>query len=140
MKVIIDTNRIIAALVKNGISREIILLGNIEFISPEFTIKEVRKYKEEILKKSKLNRNEFYQFFKIILSKITIVPKEEYANFIKEADEIIGSIDKGDVPFVALALTIPNDGIWTDDKDFDRQNRIRIWKTIDLIKIFENLL
>ncbi|MBS3060935.1 MAG: hypothetical protein J4432_05530 [DPANN group archaeon] len=33
----------------------------------------------------------------------------------------------------ALALSIDNDGLWTADKDFDKQNKIKVWKTKDLI-------
>lgn len=51
MKLIIDTNRIIAGLIKNGFSRKIILESAIEFFSPEITNEEILKYKEEILEK-----------------------------------------------------------------------------------------
>jgi predicted nucleic acid-binding protein len=54
MRVIVDTNRILAALIKNGSSREIITSDNIEFYSVDYVLKEVQKYKEEIIKKSEL--------------------------------------------------------------------------------------
>lgn len=51
-----------------------------------------------------------------------------------EADRLLGDVDKGDVPFIALALTIPNDGIWTENiHHFKKQNKINILTTKELV-------
>lgn len=42
-------------------------------------------------------------------------------------------IDPDDAPFLACALAICADGIWTEDAHFDRQDRVRVWKTSDLL-------
>lgn len=47
----------------------------------------------------------------------------------EEAKYIMDKIDKDDTPFIALALAVTNDGIWTDDKHFEKQSRIKVWKT-----------
>ena len=52
-----------------------------------------------------------------------------------EAKEIIGKIDEKDIQFVALALSIKNDGIWSNDKHFEKQNKIQIFKTANIINI-----
>jgi predicted nucleic acid-binding protein len=44
------------------------------------------------------------------------------------------NIDLNDSPILACALAIDNQGIWTEDKDFEKQNKIKIWKTADLKK------
>ena len=49
--------------------------------------------------------------------------------------ELISVIDEKDVPFIALALSIKNDGIWTNDKHFKKQKKIKIFTTQDLIKL-----
>ena len=72
-----------------------------------------------------------------MIEKINIVKIEKYKDYIKEADKIIGNIHKGDVPFIALALSVQNDGIWTDDKDFLNQNKIKIWKTEIILNLFD---
>ena len=33
-------------------------------------------------------------------------------------------IDRDDVMFIAAALAVENEGIWTDDKHFQRQKRL----------------
>ena len=47
MKLVIDTNSIISALIKNGISRRIIVSPAIQFITPDHTLKEISKYKKK---------------------------------------------------------------------------------------------
>lgn len=46
---------------------------------------------------------------------------------------IIGEIHKEDIPFIAVALSIKNDGIWSNDKHFKEQSEIKIYTTNDLI-------
>ena len=36
---------------------------------------------------------------------------------------------------IALALSVENDGIWSHDKHFEEQNKIRIWKTDVLLEL-----
>lgn len=44
-------------------------------------------------------------------------------------------IDLNDAPILSCALEIQNDGLWKEDKHFEKQNQVKIWKTKDLIKI-----
>ena len=78
MRLVIDTSSIISALIKNGISRRIIVSPAIQFITPDHSLKEISKYKELICKKAKINSNEFDIILNLLYEKITIVPKEEY--------------------------------------------------------------
>jgi len=135
MRIVIDTNIIISALIKDSLARLLILFGNLDLVSPEFTMDEVNKYKGIILDKSALSEEEFKELFLVILGRIEMISKFEYESYIKEAEEIIGAIDIKDVPFVACALVINSDGIWSEDRHFERQDRIRVFKTIDVLKI-----
>lgn len=69
---------------------------------------------------------------------VFFVPRQIYQNQLPEADALIGHRDKKDVPAVALALTIPNDGIWTSDKHFDQITQFRIWTSRKLLENWEN--
>ena len=70
MKFVIDTNRIIAALIKDSSCRAIILNNKYNFISPDFTSTEVNKYKDLILKKSGLSEKSFNVVMNMLLEKI----------------------------------------------------------------------
>jgi predicted nucleic acid-binding protein len=44
-------------------------------------------------------------------------------------------IDEDDTEFLALALSFQNDGIWSEDRDFQRQTAVRVWKTGELLDV-----
>lgn len=138
LRLILDTNRIISALISDkSIIRDILLSDKIEFYCPEHLIEEIEKYKGLIRKKSSLTEIEFYFTLYYLLKKVKVVKKEEFAEKLPEAKEIMKDIDIKDSEFLALAMTIPNDGIFSDDKHFDKIN-IKRWKVeyiLDWLKV-----
>lgn len=134
-RIVIDANRIIAALIKEGISRAIIFDSRFEFISPDYIIEELNNHKIEIMNKAKIDEKEFDVLLSILFEKITIFPKSEYGSFLDEAGKMIK--DWGDIPYLALALSASADGIWSDDKDFLEQDRIKIFSTRDVVGLGE---
>ncbi|MEM0493033.1 MAG: PIN domain-containing protein [Candidatus Thermoplasmatota archaeon] len=127
MKLVIDSNIVIASLIKDSLSRRIIFSSAIRFIAPDHTLKEITKYKKIICKKAKISSHEFDVLLHLIFEHITIVPKEEYEDFLDKAKTLIDDID--DVPFVALCLASNADGIWSDDTHFKTQKEITIYRT-----------
>ncbi len=135
MILIVDTNIIFSGLLRDSVTREMLIDCPFVLYVPETVLFEIRKYENEIIKRSGLTKREFETLFSLITENITIVEKEKYQTKITEADKLIGHIDKGDVPFVALALTIPNNGIWTENEvHFKKQNKVKIWTTSDILK------
>ena len=72
-----------------------------------------------------------------MFSNINLVADNKIIDHLDEADEIMGNIDKDDVSFIALALAFDNDGIWTDDAHFEKQDKIKILKTRDILELFK---
>jgi len=136
MKLIIDTSSIIAALIKNGISRRIIISPAIQFITPDHTLQEILKHEKIICKKAKLSSKEFKTLFNLIFENIKIIPKEDYKRFLKIAKTHIEDVD--DVPFIALYLASKADGIWSDDTHFKTHNKILVFRTKELALAFKN--
>ncbi len=136
MRLVIDTSSIISALIKNGISRRIIFSRAIQFITPDHTLNEISKYNELIRKKAKIKSNEFDIVFNLFFEKITIIPNEEYKEFINSAKAYIDDIE--DVPFIALCLTSKADGIWSDDTHFKTKKEITIYRTRELALAFKS--
>ncbi len=85
MKIVIDANRIIAAIIKDSTTRKILFDRDLEFIAPEYMISEIYKYRAEIQKKAKLTEQEFEVVLALIFENITIVPKSEYENLLRIA-------------------------------------------------------
>ena len=133
MRLVIDSNRIIAALIKNGPTRKIILSMNIEFCSPDHVIEEIRKHRAYIAKKSQLSEKEVEWLFALLMENVQIIPDEKVRQKMREAMQIMKNIDQDDAPILACALAIPNEGIWTEDRHFDRQTKVKIWRTADVL-------
>jgi predicted nucleic acid-binding protein len=81
--------------------------------------------------KANIDEKEFDLLLVLFFEKIALVAKEEYSSFMKEANSLI--LDKSDIPFIALALKARADGIWSDDSDFLKQNKIKIYTTKEMI-------
>ncbi len=135
MKIVVDTNRIIAALIKDGASRRILVEKGVKFISPDIIFDEIYKYEWEILEKANINHAEFEILLSLLINRITILSKEEYFNFLKESETLIEH--KGDVPFLAAAISQKADGIWSDDGHFNRQTKIKIFSTKEMLEFLK---
>ena len=70
MKVVLDTNILISALIRDSITRKLIIETNEELVYPESGIKEIKKNKDLIIKKSGLNEKEFDSIFNLLLEYI----------------------------------------------------------------------
>ncbi|TFG01290.1 MAG: PIN domain-containing protein [Promethearchaeota archaeon] len=133
MKLVVDTNIFFSGLIKDSITRKILLNPEYEFYVPDFFLYELKKYEQYLIKKTNLTKNEFKLVLDKLLDNIYLIPIKEYSEKLTKARNIIGDIDKKDIPFIAVALSIKNDGIWSNDKDFFKQSVIKIYTTNDLI-------
>lgn len=134
MRLVVNTNRIIAALIKDSFSRKIIMSGKFELVTPKFSRIEITNNKKEILEKTHLSETEFDTLLSLFFKKIYTVEDFIIKQKKNQARKIMDEIDPDDSPFIALAFSIKNDGIWSDDKHFSKQAEIKIWKTKDLSK------
>lgn len=133
MELVVDTNRIIAALIKDGLSRKIIISEKFPLYTVEFGAREVKKYKPLIKKKARISEQQFNFSMKHMMSKIAVLSEKEISKkSIDKAIKIVGKIDPDDVPFIALSIELGNKPIWSDDKHFKQQNRIKVFTTKEL--------
>lgn len=135
MRLVIDTNIIISSLISNSISRSLLMNSYFELIAPEYTYAEITKYGDLIKRKSKLTSEDLQYIMDMIFSRIAIYPQEEYADCYPLAKNIMQDIDPDDAPFLALAMKTKVDGIWSEDKGFKKQNRVNVYRTVELIDL-----
>jgi predicted nucleic acid-binding protein len=133
MRLVVDTSILISSLIKQSISREILLLPFMKFYLPEYALEEIEVHKHKISRLSGLSFDEIDILLNSLLDNISIIPAQTIQPYLEEAKSIIGKIDPGDTPFVALALAVENDGIWSNDKHFKGIKHIKVWKTSDLL-------
>src|SRR3989338_9191005 len=136
MKIVVDANIIIAAIIRDGKCREILTNSNFEFLSPDFVLEEIWKYKDYILERSSISENDFLFLIGTIFNNITLVAHEDYANKIKEAERIMKN-DIRDVPFAACYLALNCNGIWTNDSDYQGIKELELFSTKDLIDLIK---
>jgi len=135
MRLVVDTNRIVAALVKDSTSRKILFSDKIDFLTIEITGQEIEEHRQELLDKTRLTDERLNLALSFLFSRIFVVSDIVVESKMDEAKKIMDALDPDDTPFIALALAVENDGIWSDDKHFKQQNTIRIWETKDLLTL-----
>ena len=132
MRLVLDTNVLIASLIKDSVTRAILLLPDFEYLLPEFALEEITRHRPKITRLSGLPSEELDLLLSILLESVSIVPSERIVPHLAAAEKLIGASDPDDVPFVALALAEENDGIWSNDRAFEGLPGIRVWKTTEL--------
>jgi len=137
MRIIIDSNKIIAALIKDHTIRDIIFDEKFEFFAPSFIKSEITKYKKDITEKANLNEAELSILIEIIFSKICIIPYDKYSIFLPYFLDAI--IDEKDIPYLAACKSCSTEGIWTHDPHFKKQKNIKIFTNIDMINISNSI-
>ena len=132
-RLVLDTNIIISALIKDSTTRDIIFHLDVEMYFLPFSQNELKKYEEYILQKTKKSKEELHYILEKISERGIIVEEKIIVLKMPEAKKIMDGIDPDDTPFIAAALALHAD-IWSDDKHFEKQNMIKIWKTKDFLK------
>ena len=132
MKIVIDSNILFAALIKESTTRWIILFLEADFYFPEPLFEEVKKYKKLIEEKSGLNEAEFSQNLKKILEYVSIIPTEDLQKYLEEATKIMEKIDPKDSVVLAAALSVKDCIIWSSDKDLTGQVKAKTVSTKEL--------
>ena len=133
---VVEANIIFSALIKQSYNFKLLsVLGGlgIKLYSPEFVFEEIKKREEKILRFSKLNADELKFILDKLFKAIEIAPKSKYELFLDESKQIFSEHLK-DAPYFALALSL-NSPIWSDEKAFKKQSKVKIFSTSDLSKL-----
>mgnify|MGYP002761541269 CR=1 FL=1 len=135
MKLVIDANVVISALIADSKTRELIVTLEPDLLTPAFVHDEIGNYEDLIVEKSGMEPQRVQQFIDLLFQYIEVVPVDEFYPYIEQADAAIGETDPDDVLYVACALA-SDAGIWSDDSDFDEQDVVeRAELTIQQLKV-----
>ncbi len=74
MTIILDTNIVISALIRNSVVRKILLLPTLDFLLPEFAIEEIYHHKSKICKLSRIDKEELELPISLILQNVNVSP------------------------------------------------------------------
>ena len=133
MRIILDSNVLFSALIRDSTTRRLILEYDGLFLFPSYIFYELEKYKFELLKKSGMTKSDFEKILNILIAKVEIVPEEVLKNHKTEAIAIVKDIDLDDAVFIACALAYPESILWSDDKKLKKQNKVKIINSSEMI-------
>jgi predicted nucleic acid-binding protein len=74
MRLVLDTNILIAALIKDSITRRILLLPDLEFLLPAFALDELAKHRGKIVRFARLKGDELDLLLTLLLMSVTSFP------------------------------------------------------------------
>ena len=116
MKVVVDSNIIFSALLKspNRYCDTICLSGD-EFYTPKFMFVEIFKYKERIVRQSKMPEEEVLEMLYRLILNLRFFDETLIStrNFLR-AFQLVKDTDRNDLIFVALTFEIGGK-LWTSD-------------------------
>jgi len=132
MDLVVDANVLFSALIKESFSYNLLFSGKFHLFTPEYIFTELEKHKEGLMNKTERTTEEFYRLVETLKRRIVIVPLEELAPYVEEAEKL--TPDPDDMAYFALALKL-NCGIWSNDKKLKEQNKIEVYNTHELNKL-----
>ena len=118
--VVLDTNKIIAAILRPGRVRKNLLAQQCTFITPPHAWDEVEEHIVEIAREKKVAVEKLARLLARIKEEVVIevVPVEP---FVSMARGLAGGFDPDDWPFIALAAQY-GAPIWTNDRELIRHS------------------
>lgn len=137
MRIVIDSNVLFSALIRNSKTRKLILEYEGFFLFPEYIFTEMQNHKQELLDKSGMNKTDFDKLLFLILRRVIIVSNKALKSFKKESINIMKNIDIDDAVFIACALAYEDSIVWSDDKALKKQNTVKVLNTKEIVEILE---
>ncbi len=117
MKIVVDSNIIFSSLLKKGEAfRDIFFSDSYKLYSCNFSIIEIFKYKEKILKYSKIDEPELLDKLYKVLKHVTFINEKFIStDCFEKAYDLCSDIDEKDTLFIALTIELDS-VFWTGDK------------------------
>jgi len=137
LNIVVDTNVIIAALLRQGIVRELLFGYPGSFITPKSCIEEIWEHRD-VWGCGCCADDELREVVDLLADDVLVIAfGEVYSSKAKEASFLTD--DPDDIPVIALALAIDNDGLWTfNRKDFSKpalRSRVNVLSTSEVCRL-----
>lgn len=133
-RIVVDANIIIAALFGSQAIVIILTSQNYDFYAPKYIINEIKKHKEEICKEAGKLSEDFDTELNALLKFIILLDEAIYIEFMNRAEQLMEKRDIKDAIYIATALTVKANFIWSNDRDFRVQEAVSVKNTIEFIE------
>ena len=128
-----DANILFAALIRDNVSRRLLVSKKLVLYAPAFILEELEKYKDEIVQQTAKSAADFEAVMAMLRKRITLVPLKQLIQFLQKA-EIIAP-DEKDVAYIALALKLKVP-IWSNDRALkQKQTAVTVCATEEILRL-----
>ncbi len=116
LRVVADTNKVIASLLRDGRIRRLLFHPGLEILLPKYVLEEISEHREY------LERKVPPEAIDLVISKISkkarvVGTREIDREVLIKARRLAEGFDIDDYPFIAVAIEY-NAIVWTNDKEF----------------------
>ena len=130
-----DANVLIAAFLRDSTVRRIVTLAGLQLLVPEYIFEEFERHRRDLAQRAGLPPGDAGAILDRIRNHFVIIPADLVAGRIAEAIRLLKGIDERDAPYLAAALAVPCDAIWSDDPHLKRQSAVRYLTTRELVDV-----
>lgn len=123
-RLVVDANRIFSAILKDGETRRAMMSTGAAIFAPRFLRIEIERHKETMVRRCKGRREDIEAVLAVLYRRIGWVGDGEILPHLPEARAALQTRDPKDVPYLACALAVQADAIWSSDTDFDAQGLV----------------
>ncbi len=134
-RLVVDANVYIAAFLRDSTVRRILTASFLELFVPEFLFEEIDRHLPDLMARTSFGAREAGKLRRRMEAYLTVVPATAVRSQIRAARRIMEPIDRRDSPYVAAALALDCDGIWSDDLHLKRQSAVPCWTTKQLVSV-----
>lgn len=124
----------IAAYLRDSTVRRLILLSDLQLLVPEFIFEELEKHLPKLSRRAGLPEAQSAKLLERLRKRFVTIPEELVASKLEAALEAMGDVDTSDAPYVAAALSIASEGLWSDDPHLKKQNLVPCYTTAELLE------
>lgn len=132
MELVVDTNVAAAAILRKGMTRELVFHPRLKLRAPDYLMEELAEHRQEFETKAALAAGSFDNVCALVMANIAQAHRNEYAEFEAEGRRI--SPDPDDYPFLALAMRL-GCAVWSNDRRLKRQKQVRVYDTEELVQM-----
>lgn len=104
---------------------------------PDYLFGEIEAHRDELSVRLQRPPDRVNQILDLLRGHLIEHQAAEYEAEMERAEELLRGRDPKDVPYVALALALYAEGIWSEDRGLVSQPAFRVFRTSDLVHMAE---
>lgn len=124
MRVVVDANVVLSAMLRDGAVRHALASTDAHLFAPAFLKQELGKHLGTMARRAGVKKADAQAALEGLLADVIWVGEEAIERSWKQAHRALAKTDPKDVPYLAAALAVHADAIWSFDTDFDAQDLI----------------